>query len=457
MGLALRIVFALLVACLAPAAAAFAQAQSGFSLRPAAPDPAVPASQAYFILTGAPGQSVRQQVLVTNSAASPATLDLYAVDAATGATSGAVFPNRDLTPVGPGTWVRLGQSQVVVPPGGQQPVDVEVRVPADAKPGQYLAGIVAQPPASAAAAPTTTVATKQGQINVATTTRVVVAVAVTVPGPIERKLTVLGVRSSSGPLGTQLVVSVRNDGNAMLKPQGTLRLKDGSGAVKATIPLQMDTILPSGTADFTIGWPTDLPPGDYQADVALDAVDSLPTGGAASPSAAATPHVDYASGSIAVKPVAIETPNGGASGAEPIVVRRDAPAGGPESWWPYALAALAVVVVGNVVLLRRLRRPAEPPRPPIAHVAMPTAVAATAPVVLPQAAPAGERPRFVKGRASTIYLLQEGTKRPLAGWTAFVACGGAPDLSNVRLLPEEQLNAIPTGSPIAAPEDARAS
>src|SRR5206468_1035358 len=163
----------------------------------------------------------------TNSATAAATLDLYAVDATTGSTSGAVFPNRETPPKGPGTWLRLGQSQVVVPPNGTQSVDVELRVPADAPPGQYLAGIAAQPP-------------------------------------------------------------------------GTLRLKDEAGNVRATVPLQMDTILPGGSADFTVGWPPDLPAGDYRADVTLDAVDSLPTGpgAAGSPAqsgAAATPHAELSS------------------------------------------------------------------------------------------------------------------------------------------------------------------
>lgn len=452
MGLALRIVALLLVALGVPASGAFAQAQSGFSLKPGSADPNVPATQSYFILSAVPGATLRDRVLVTNGAGAPATLELYAVDAVTGQTSGAVFPNRDTPPRGPGSWLKLAQDGVVVPPGATLPVDFELRVPADARPGQYLAGIVAQPPPGAATPQSTTLGSNQGEVQVATTTRVVVAVAVTVPGPVERKITVVGVRSASGPLGTQMVVTVRNDGTVLVKPQGTLRLKDDGGNVRTAIPLRMDTILPGGSADFTVGWPPELPPGDYRADVVLDAIDSLPTGpaapaGAAQPTAAPSAHAEFSSPPIAVRAVVVETATTGAPGAAgTIVVRREA-AGGPPTWWPWGLVALAVLVVVNVAWLRSVRRHPEPPSGARALAAAPAAS---------RAAPAPGS-QFVKGRGPTIYLLQDGHKRPLAGWDAFVACGGAPDLGNVRLLPEDQLNALPTGSPIAAPEDARAS
>src|SRR5436853_604067 len=83
-----------------------------------------------------------------------------------------------------------------------------------------------------------------------------------VPGPVQRKITVTGVRQISGPSGTQLLVGIRNDGNVLVKAVGKLLSKDQAGAERASVPLILDTILSGVTAEFSIAWPTGLPAGD---------------------------------------------------------------------------------------------------------------------------------------------------------------------------------------------------
>jgi hypothetical protein len=215
---------------LATNGAALAQAPpGGFSLRPANPDPNLPISQAYFVYAIAAGTSRGDEVLAINAGDQPITLDVYAVDALTGATTGAVYANRGTAPTAAGAWVVLPETRVTVPAGSTARVPFDVNVPAGTRPGQYLAGLVAQPSAGAAR-PTAAPASKAGQFAVTTTARVVVAVAVTVPGELERRISVTGVRATEGVSGTQLAVGIRNDGNVLVKPKGTLILRDRDGA-----------------------------------------------------------------------------------------------------------------------------------------------------------------------------------------------------------------------------------
>jgi hypothetical protein len=279
---------------------------------------------------------------------------------------------------------------------------------------------------------------------------------------LNRRLAITGVRPVAGSAGSQLAVAVRNDGNVLLKPLGQLVLRDRDGAERARIPLAMDTILPGTGADVPVPWPADLPPGDYSADVALDTTDSL-----AAPTAAgapsATTHADFRSEPFAVRPA---TPPAGQSGAaQGGMVQAGAPAAQPSSaqksagqpigsiqaagasspgWLMVAVGGLALLLalnVGLVVSVLRSRRTRTPSPPP--EIVVPASPRSTTIGRPPERAV--ETPRFIKGRGRTLYLVSDGKRRPFASWATFLAHGGSPTLSNVRLLSEQELEALPEG------------
>lgn len=347
-----------LLLLLASAQSVAAQSETSFSLRPANPDRAFAATQAYFIMEVAPGMTKSDELLVLNSGATPLVLDLYAVDAVTGSTTGAVYTNRGTQPHGAGAWVSLPGGPLQVPANSTARVPFEVRAPADARPGQYLGGIGAQttePGAAQAVGPSSQ--GRQGQFRLTTVTRSVVAVAVTVPGALQRKLTATEVRMLSGPGGARLTVGVRNDGNVMVKPHGELVLRDQAGGERGRLPLDMDTILPGGSAQFAVPWPKELPAGQYRADLALETSDALPVSASASDT-------------LAPEPVRIQTTDQALTVSEaqleevvqsgvvvPAGTVRVVPA---DSGWPWWIPIAGVLVVGaNVVLgvmLARRRR-----------------------------------------------------------------------------------------------------
>src|SRR5271167_2433845 len=87
--LALAAAFAA-ASCMLPGVAS-ATSIGGFSVRPSHFDPSNAATRAYFIETARAGQTINDQVVVTNTGPTTIQLRVYPVDGLTGATSGAVY------------------------------------------------------------------------------------------------------------------------------------------------------------------------------------------------------------------------------------------------------------------------------------------------------------------------------------------------------------------------------
>ncbi|MFD4636459.1 WxL protein peptidoglycan domain-containing protein [Lentzea sp. NPDC058436] len=89
------------------------------------------------------GRSVDDHVTVTNLGAAPASFRLYSSDGVT--TDEGVFDllTGDRAPVDSGAWIKLGVSELTLAAGEKRTVPFTLTVPADAKPGDHPAGIVA--------------------------------------------------------------------------------------------------------------------------------------------------------------------------------------------------------------------------------------------------------------------------------------------------------------------------
>ena len=84
------------------------------------------------------------RIRVVNTGGRTGTAYLYAVDATTGQTSGAVYLSRQSPKRDVGAWIRLSQSNVTLAPGKNAVVDYTIRIPATVRPGDHLGGIVAE-------------------------------------------------------------------------------------------------------------------------------------------------------------------------------------------------------------------------------------------------------------------------------------------------------------------------
>ncbi len=118
-------------------------ARSGRSfVRPQSPG--VTGSQRYFVLHARPGQILTRRIEVVNVGHRTGSVLLYAVDATTGQTTGAVYQGADVARRGVGAWTSLGRRELRLAAGRSELVSVRVRVPRSAAPGTHLGGIVAE-------------------------------------------------------------------------------------------------------------------------------------------------------------------------------------------------------------------------------------------------------------------------------------------------------------------------
>ncbi len=303
--------------------AAGATAAGGFGVRPAHVDPSDSSTRAYFKRSVEPGGSFADQVIVTNEGDVPLGLLVSAVDALTGATTGTVYANRQDPQRAAGAWLRGVQGSLTLPARTERAVAFTVKVPADATPGDHVAGIAFEE--------TLPGATGSG-FSITQVIREVVGVLVNVPGPARAFTLNIGppaVRvSGSGSMA--IAVDLGNDGQVLGKPY-LWAVLDGPRGYHRDLRLQLDTILPGDRVAYLLAWPGVAPEGRVHVCVA--------GGLATDEQARSCAWVD-----VATRPATIP------SSLRPL-------AAGGQPWWILLPGFLAGLLVGLLVARRRIRRP----------------------------------------------------------------------------------------------------
>jgi hypothetical protein len=345
---------------LVPAAAA-ATKQPVFGLR------AVGANKrGYFVYSLTPGAVKQGSVIVSNVGTAAGTVKLFVADGATGTTSGTVY-KTDSAATKTGKWVQLAQSSFSLAPGGHRKVAFTVRVPSNAKAGQWVAGIVAETSHQTA----TQKPGQKARVQIRIRDLTIVAVQVNVPGP-EVVSFEIGKVTTGGTRGFQkVIVHVANTGNVLAKPKGVVTIFDKSGKVVETLTFQMDTFLPGTAIDYPVLLKKALGPGDYTATVRL----TVPSAsGVPAKTFLAKPAFSVSNQDVkqvftsATPQTAPPTASGSSSSSLP-------------GWWPIAAAAAAILVLLLLLVLLRARRrsPAGEKAPPTTFARSPSAVAAPEP------------------------------------------------------------------------------
>jgi hypothetical protein len=234
-----------------------------FALVPQHYDPSLNATRSYFVAVAGPGTTFVNSVRIRNMGTKSGTALLYAVDATTGQTSGAVYLDRSKPRRGVGSWITLGARSVPLAPGHSQVVPITVHVPAGARPGDHLGGIVAENAAL-------TQSRGGGALQIRIRHLTIAAVEVQVPGNAATRIDVTAVRAG-GEHGYQYVyLHLQNQGALTTKPTGQLLISGADGQPVATRSLKLDTFLPGTAIDYPVLLPkAALSPGRYRATVDL--------------------------------------------------------------------------------------------------------------------------------------------------------------------------------------------
>lgn len=233
------------------------------SLTPAGPAGA----KGYFVYSARAGSRITGQITVVNTSSARGTVLLYAVDATTGQTTGAVYLSRARRRRDVGAWTKLPVRRVVLGSHGHAQVSFVVRVPRGARGGQHLGAIVAQP----LTALRRYRANHNGHafhINVQALS--VLAVQVNVPARPLQRMTIAGCRAG-GPHNYQtLFIGMGNTGNQFVKGTGSVAVANATGRVLKRQSFAVDTFLPGTAISYPVvlaGRP--LRAGHYRAVVSL--------------------------------------------------------------------------------------------------------------------------------------------------------------------------------------------
>lgn len=318
-----------------PAGASSAAADDlpgGFGVRPVAPK-GQDQPPSYFVIDAGPGSVARRSVVIINGTKRTKRLIVDGVDALTGETTGVVYANRQRRHRQASRWVRPRKHFVRVGPGEVRRLRFTVRVPANARPGDHVAGLAfedAEPKTSGK------------RFAVRQVVRVVVGIHVKIAGGDGPQADVGRMQLKAQP-GTQVattLVRLANRGDRLCKP--TLRVElTRDGERRRVVERTLETVLPHDVIDYPMAIQGEVAAGTY------DAVARVSGCGAASESAAAVTLAANLDGS---------SPRADAPGAAALS-QRD---------WPMLLLIGLGVLGGSgaVLLLQRLvrrRRPAATP------------------------------------------------------------------------------------------------
>jgi WxL interacting protein linking bacterial and host surfaces len=256
------------VAGLAVVPAALA-GEASFALRPVTFDPNVPATQSYYIFDSKPGATIRTELRVTNVGTVSGTALLYAVDATTGRTSGAVYRSGSAKRRDVGRWVVLSASRITLGPQESRVVPFSVLVPQGSGAGEHVGGIVAQNLALQTGT-AKQVAKGRGSLQIRLRHLTIVAVEVKLPGRRIERVVVQGVKAGAEAGYPAVEVGLRNGGNVIVKPRLRLRIIDRHGKTLLDQRRVLDSLVPQTAIGYPLILSRALRPGDYRADLRLD-------------------------------------------------------------------------------------------------------------------------------------------------------------------------------------------
>lgn len=201
------------VAFLAAPQSASAQA-GGIGGRVATPDPANPRSQSIFLYTLKNGATKKDQLRVVNQTGQTKTIMLGSVDGVVTST-GSYTCRQAAEPVkDSGAWVTLAQKKVTVPAGGEKLVDFTVTVPKQADVGEHNSCLTLQ----AEEAPS------EAQSGVRLRMRQAIRMVVTVPGVLNRQLSIEQFDVTNGGGEQKYIFAAANKGNVSADVDMQIRL-----------------------------------------------------------------------------------------------------------------------------------------------------------------------------------------------------------------------------------------
>jgi hypothetical protein len=204
----------------------------------------------YFDLSVQAGTQITDTVRVANPGTAPETLKISASTGSTSPTSGLGYVGYFAPCVDAGCWVGGLPPTVTLSPGSTRLLSFTVTVPPSTSPGQYLAGITAQPLSDPQPIAVGSNGAAGASAIVVSQVDVGVAITVGVLAQLSTRLLVSAVTSTAiGPV-LRASLRVENPGQTFVKTTGTLSCTVAGRDL--SFPVTVRTVLPGQSADVEV-------------------------------------------------------------------------------------------------------------------------------------------------------------------------------------------------------------
>lgn len=200
----------------------------------------------WFVYTNNAGETVSDMATVKNFSNEPVDVNVYAVDALSSETGSFILTFPEEEQKGIGAWTDVKSKSLTIPPYEVIDVPFEIKIPADAPPGQYLGGIVIENGQGETAAE---VSGKENGTSVSVKTRIGSRVYLTIPGEIieDIQFTDFYAQKELTTGITKFYLTLVNNGNMSYEPELIIDIYDPAGNLYETIKKTVGTIAPKST------------------------------------------------------------------------------------------------------------------------------------------------------------------------------------------------------------------
>jgi hypothetical protein len=219
----------------------------------------------FYLLDANPGDTVTQSIRVSNPNDHPVTVMVDAVDATTGDLTGVQLGRPGSARALTSRWFVVSSPQITLAPNMARDVPFTLHVPANATPGQYLAGISASVPLSSDDTKANQPPAGKAGFTMAVRFQRGIAVEIDVPGPRLANLEVSGIEPTATPDGVSLGLHIANNGNAFAHGQGVVRIAD----TNTDFSFKIDTFVAHSAIVFPMRWTKTVVPGSHHVQVDL--------------------------------------------------------------------------------------------------------------------------------------------------------------------------------------------
>lgn len=219
----------------------------------------------------AAGESTVLQAEVSNRAATPIELETFLADVVTKVNGGFSLATEGSSLHEPTTWMEFTPESFTVQPGEVHDIAIPVSVPEGTAPGQYVNGFAVR-------------TAESFEVPGSSTFRQVIqknaGIVITVPGPVTPSFELGEPRIEWTQETLTLTVPVRNTGNVLVGPSGTVSIKSPEGVELVSGPVGMQSVYMGHATTLQVDLGSALLPGEYR--LTLELADERDGGSSAS-------------------------------------------------------------------------------------------------------------------------------------------------------------------------------